>query len=102
MADTIGSLVDKIATVNQKTFASQEILYEIRRMSFEQYKEAFFASEDGARRLWEMLKKTCDFNVQRAQLILEIDVLVCTIAKAAARGEDLDNGAFIQRPHKTY
>ena len=32
MADSIGSLVDKLATVNQKLFMAQEELYIIRKI----------------------------------------------------------------------
>lgn len=102
VADTLGSLIDKLATCNQKMFLNQELLYEIRRMSFDEYKAKFFESEDGAKRLWETLKKACDLNVQRNALMSEVDEKVVEIAQAAARGEELDNGSFIQRQHKTY
>lgn len=102
MADTLGSLVDKLCTVGQKMFSNQDLLYDIRRMTFEEYKVKFFETEDGARRLWETLKKACDLNVQRNALINEVDEKVLEIAKAAAAGKDLDNGSFLQRAHKTY
>ena len=81
---------------------NQEMLYEIRRMSFDDYKQKYFNNEDGAKKLWECLKKACDLNVQRNQLIDEIDEKVIEISKCAASGEELDAGKFIQRKHKTY
>jgi hypothetical protein len=102
MADTLGTLVDKLTTVDLKMWNNQELLYEIRRMSFEEYKAKYFDTEDGANLLWETLKKACDLNVQRNQLINEIDGKIIEIVNARIGGEDLDNGKFLQRSHKTY
>jgi hypothetical protein len=102
MADTLGGLIDKLFTIDSKMWNNQEMLYEIRRMSFDDYKQKYFNNEDGAKKLWECLKKACDLNVQRNQLIDEIDEKVIEISKCAASGEELDAGKFIQRKHKTY
>jgi len=102
MADTLGSLVDKLTTVDLKMWNNQEMLYEIRRMSFEEYKAKYFESEDGAQKLWECLKRACDLNIQRNQLIDEVDEKIIEIVKDAVNGEELDDGKFIQRKHKTY
>lgn len=102
MADTLGSLVDKLTTVDLKMWNNQEMLYEIRRMTFEQYKAKYFESEDGAQKLWECLKRACDLNIQRNQLIDEVDEKIIEIVKDAVKGQDLDSGKFIQRKHKTY
>lgn len=102
MADTLGSLIDKLFTVDTKMWNNQEELYKIRKMTFEQYKQEYFANEEGAMRLWETLKKACDLNVQRNQLIDEIDQKVITMISSAAKGEELDDGKNIQRKHKTY
>ena len=102
MADTFGGLVDKLITVDMKMWNNQELLYEIRRMNFDEYKEKYFSSENGAQNLWECLKKACDLNVQRNQLIDELDLKILEIVTASAKGEDLDNGSFVQRKHKTY
>jgi hypothetical protein len=102
MADTLGSLVDKLTTIDLKMWNNQEMLYEIRRMTFEEYREKYFYTEEGAQKLWECLKKACDLNVQRNQLIDEVDEKVVEIIKDAVSGSDLDSGKFIQRKHKTY
>jgi len=102
MADTIGNLVDKLTTVDLKMWNNQEILYEIRRLSFEEYKKKYFENEEGAKLLWETLKKATDLNVQRNQLINELDEKIIEIIKAGLAGEDLDNGKYLQRSHKTY
>lgn len=101
MADTVGSLVDKLFTVDMKLWNSQEFLYQIRKMTFDEFKEKYFIDNSGAEILWDSLKKTCDLNVQRNQLIDEIDELVINIVDAKVGGEDLDNGKFLQRKHKT-
>lgn len=102
MADTMGSLIDKLITIDMKMWNNQEILYDIRRMSFEEYKEKYFLNDDGAIELWEGLKKACDLNVQRNQLIDEIDQKIVELVKDALEGKDLDSGKHIQRKHKTY
>lgn len=102
MADTLGTLVDKLTTVDLKMWHNQELLYEIRRMTFDEYKDKYFNSPEGAELLWDSLKKACDLNVQRNQLINEIDQKIIEIVDAKLSGEDLDNGKFIQRSHKTY
>jgi hypothetical protein len=102
MADTLGNVIDKLVTVDMKMWDNQELLYEIRRMSFEEYKEKYFNSEDGASNLWKILKKACDLNIQRNQLINEVDSKIMEMFEAFKNGEDLDNGKFLQRSHKTY
>ena len=102
MADTLGGLIDKLFTADSKMWNNQELLYEIRRMTFDEYKQKYFNNEDGAQKLWECLKKACDLNVQRNQLINEVDSKIIEIIEAKLNGEDLDNGKFLQRSHKTY
>ena len=102
MADTIGNVIDKLTTVDLKMWNNQELLYEIRRMSFDEYKQKYFNNEDGAKLLWDTLKKACDLNVQRNQLINEVDEKLIEIIKAGLAGENLDNGKYLQRSHKTY
>lgn len=102
MADTVGTLIDKLFTTDTKMWNGQEELYKIRRMTFEQYKEEYFKDDEAAVKLWECLKKACDLNVQRNQLINEIDQKIIEIVQEALKGKDLDNGSFVQRSHKTY
>jgi hypothetical protein len=102
MADTLGGLVDKLITADMKMWTNQEFLYEIRRMSFEEFKEKYWEKESGAEDLWKILKKACDLNVQRNQLIDEVDEKVVEIIRDAVSGKDLDEGKHIQRKHKTY
>lgn len=102
MSDTLGSLIDKTITVDLKMWNNQELLYEIRRMSFDEYKEKYFSNEEGAMELWQSLKKACDLNVQRNQLIDEIDEKIVKMIKDAVSGLDMDDGKYIQRKHKTY
>lgn len=102
MADTLGSLIDKLTTVDLKMWNNQELIYEIRRMSFEEYKEKYFLNEEGAKLLWDRLGKACDLNIQRNQLINEVDAKVIEMIESAIDGKKLDNGKFLQRAHKTY
>ena len=100
MSDTFGSLIDKLFTVDMKMWNNQEFLYEIRKMSFEEYKEKYFETDNGAQELWVILKKCCDLNVQRNNLIDEIDEKLVEIVKTSSK--DLDDAGFVQKSHKTY
>jgi hypothetical protein len=102
MADTLGGVIDKLFTIDTKMWNNQEEIYKIRKMTFEEYKKEYFENEEGAMKLWQCLKKACDLNVQRNQLIDEIDEKIVEIVKVANSGQDLDDGKYIQRKHKTY
>ena len=102
MADTFGGLIDKLITADLKMWNNQEVFYEIRRMSFEQFKEKYFNDEIGVEKLWEILKKLADLNIQRNALIDEVDQKLIDLIKQALSGEDLDDGKNIQRKFKTY
>lgn len=100
--DTLGGLIDKISIVNLKMWQNQELLYNIRRMSFEEFKERFIKNEDTILELFESLKKSCDLNVQRNAFIDEFDLRLIEIIKSGLKGDDLDNGSNVQRKHKSY
>jgi hypothetical protein len=99
--DTLGGLIDKLFTVDQKMFIAQDALYEIRHMSFDEFVKKY-QNYDGMRILWNKFKKGMDLNLQRNQLIDEIDKKLVEIIQAGLKGEDLDDGRFIQRKNKTY
>lgn len=102
MSDSLGSLIDKLNTVSLKMWWAQEDLYDIRHLSFEEFKAKFFEDEEGSQKIWEFFKKACDLNIQRNQLIDEIDQKIVEMIEAKFNGENLDGGKFIQRKHKTY
>jgi len=102
MADTIGSLIDKLATCTQKLFKAQEDLYVIRRMSFEEFKAEFADNNEKLEKLYNYFQKGTDLNVQRQAIILEVDKKIAEVIQASVKGEDLNNGVFIQDQHKTY
>jgi hypothetical protein len=97
MADTIGSLVDKLCTVDLKMWNNQEILYEIRKMTFKEFQEKYLTTEEMQKTFYETIHKCCDLNYQRNCLIDEIDQLMVQIAKGEANPDNL-----IQLKHKTY
>lgn len=102
MADTFGGMIDKLITADLKMWNNQEHFYKIRKMSFVEYKEKYFTNEEGAKQLWETLKKLADLNIQRNQLIDELDKKLISLIQSALRGEELDDGKNIQRKYKTY
>ena len=100
MSVTLGSLIDKLTTINLKMWNNQEILYKIRRMTFEVFFNKYCKNKDSMKKLWNVLKKTCDLNYQRNVLIDEIDEKNVSIIKKAVNKDDLNNE--IQRKYKTY
>jgi len=101
MADTFGGLIDKLITVDMKMWNNQEFLYEVRRLSFEDFQEGYTSSEDKQKALFDSIKKCCDLNYQRNQLIDEIDELLASLLADTITGELVDE-KIIQRKHKTY
>lgn len=102
MSDTIGSLIDKLNTVDFKLWNNNEIIYKIRKMSFDDFKKEYMDSEEKKRYLWEQLNLVCDLNCQRNILIDEIDIKIIDIVMKAISGEDIENGQFMQKKYKTY
>jgi hypothetical protein len=102
MSDTIGSLIDKLFTVDMKMWNNQEFLYEARRMTFEEFQQKFTENEDKQKDLYESIKKCCDLNFQRNQLIDEIDETFISILSLISQDDDLDLSQLLQRKHKTY
>ena len=101
MADTFGGLIDKLITVDMKMWNNQEFLYEVRRIPFEEFKEKSTESEDKQKALFDSIKKCCDLNYQRNQLIDEIDELLASLLADTITGELVDE-KIIKRKHKTY
>lgn len=69
--DTLGTLIDKLITVDLKMWHNQEILYAIRRMTEEEF-VAKYANDLPS--LHAIVKRCCDLNVQRSKLMDAIDV----------------------------
>ena len=97
--DTMGSLIDKLCTVDLKMWNAQEILYEVRRMTFGEF-QIYLQNLENMEEIYNTFKKACDLNFQRNQLIDEIDQLFIKVVEGACAGECLDK--YIQRKHKTY
>jgi len=97
MADTVGSLVDKLCTVDLKMWNNQEILYEIRRMTFKEFQEKYLSTEEMQLKFYQTIQKCCDLNYQRNALIDEIDLTMVKIAKG-----EIDPADMVQLKHKTY
>lgn len=107
--ETPGTLTDKLITVDLKMWNNQEALYEIRRMSFEQFHNKYNGNEE----LYNILKKACDLNVQRNNLMHELDEKFIEMFQLFAQymlfNEGQINNAMSRikekysiKPHKTY
>jgi hypothetical protein len=107
--ETPGTLVDKLITVDLKMWNNQEALYEIRRMTFDE----FHAKYKGNEELYNILKKACDLNVQRNSLMNELDEKFLEMFKSFAEFSGMSEGVknntiarlntiYNIKPHKTY
>jgi len=92
--DNLGALVDKLVTVGQKMWWNQEDLYEIRRMTSEEFAEKW---GDRPEELHALIQRACTLNVQRANLMDEIDTYLKDVVTGKIREDQL---SFEQ--HKTY
>ena len=63
MAGTIGSLIDKLATVNQKMFMAQEELYVVRKMNLQSSRR--LSAPKKAYKNYIAILESIDLNVQR-------------------------------------
>ena len=88
MADSIGSLADKLATVNFKMAYNQEILYKTRRQTPEEFTKTW---ENNLSELHNVLKRCTDLNVQRSRLVDEIDKKLSAMFKGTINPDDLVN-----------
>ncbi len=91
--ETLGSIVDRLVTVDMKMWYAQEDLYQIRDMTFEQFLDNY-SGELGMEILWKAFQKGIDLNLQRNDLVDEIDQ---ELARQIKEGH-----GNVQRKHKTY
>lgn len=91
--ETVGSIIDRLITIDMKMWYAQEDLYEIRHMSFEEFSDKY-KNRFGMEHLWKAFQKGMDLNLQRNDLIDEIDV---EISRQIEQGK-----GNVQRKHKTY
>jgi len=104
MAETPAQIIDRLLTVDLKMWNNQEMLYAIRRMSFEEFLERY-EGRAGMEDLYKCLKKACDLNVQRNMLMEATDLRLIEMVRTVAMGADneaLEAAGFIQTSHKTY
>lgn len=95
MADTVGSLIDKLFTVDQKMWVTQDDFYSLRKLSEWDFLN-IYSDPEKLKELYKLFKKGIDLNLQRNVLIDEIDEKILQLTGAE------DDGKNIQRKHKTY
>ena len=102
MADTFGSLIDKLITVDMKLWYSQELVYEIRRMTYEQFKEKYFDNEEGFKKFFTSLNKATELNYQRNLLVDELDEKLLEMLLETQKSTDLNDKGYVRKSLKTY
>lgn len=101
MSETLGGLVDKLVTVDMKMWHNQEFLYAVRRMTFGEFSAQYLATEEKTRDLFDSIKRCCDLNYQRNELINEINEYFASSLESVSTG-GVDRDRHVQKPHKTY
>jgi hypothetical protein len=96
--ETIGAIIDRLATTNQKMFMEQEKLYSIKRMSLQEFENTY---KNNMKELYDYFQKCAILNLQRNAAIDEIDVRLVNMIKDCVSGKELDNGSNIQLKYKT-
>lgn len=78
---SLGEIIKELADVDRSMWDNQEILYEIRRMTPQEFKDKYWQDEKGAEKLWEILKMACDLNVERNRVMNAVDESVVKVIK---------------------
>lgn len=71
----IGRAIARLVDVDLDMWEAQDALYEVRRMTYEEYLKKYGAPE-GAREVWSILKRACDLNLKRNDAIDALDLEV--------------------------
>lgn len=94
-------MIDQLDVVNLKMWNAQENLYEVRRMSFDEFKAKFFNDENFIK-LYEYFKKACDLNVQRNDIIDEIDSWALGLIHKLQNNITIEDSEILRKKYKTY
>ncbi len=95
MADTIAGIIDKLITCGNKMFITQDDFYKLRKLSEEEFLKVY-SDPEKLKELYKLFWKGIDLNLQRNQLMDELDIRLVELTGAK------DDGKNIQRKHKTY
>jgi len=68
--DSVGTLISKLACVTTQMWSNQEVLYAIRFMDTDEFIKQY---DNNLKELHMTIKRCCDLNVQRANLMDAID-----------------------------
>lgn len=93
--DTVGGLIDKLFTVDQKMWVTQDDFYKLRKLTQEEFLE-IYKDPEKLKELYSLFKKGIDLNLQRNVIIDEIDTLLVEMTGVP------DDGRYLQRKNKTY
>jgi len=88
--ETLGSLVDKLCIVNLKMWHTQEEVYAIRKMSMAEFKKRYGQRPEALKRA---LDKATTLNVQRNELIDEVDQFFRDVVEGKRKPESLTKPA---------
>ena len=99
--ETIGAILDRLITANNKMFMEQEKLYVIKRMPFEEFKNIYLNNEEKLKELHDFFILASTLNLQRNAAIDEIDTRLVQMITDCVAGKELNNGINIQLKCKT-
>ena len=70
---SVSSIIEELIDLDISMWEAQDKIYQVRRMSFDEYERAYFGRKDGARKLWKLIGEACDLNLSRNRAIDRLD-----------------------------
>jgi hypothetical protein len=83
--NNFGNLIYKLSTIDHELWENQEFLYEIKRMTFEEFDNKYCKTIDSKKYMLNILNNLCDLNLERNKLIDAIDEKIIEIIKGAVK-----------------
>jgi len=83
--NNFGNLIYKLSTIDHELWENQEFLYEIKRMTFEEFDNKYCTTIDSKKYMLNILNNLCDLNLERNKLIDAIDEKIIEIIKGAVK-----------------
>lgn len=82
----LGQTILSLLAADIKMWYNQELIYDIRRMTFEQFKGTYFKDEETTKSLFEKLQLVCDLNIDRNKCMDQLDELLVSKIKELTNG----------------
>ena len=79
---TIGYTINALIQADLEMWDLQDWLYRVRKMSLEEFKMSYFVDEEAVEVFWKTFKVACDTNLNRNDLIDEVDEEILRLVRS--------------------